>query len=1312
MRYPRPRVLAALTLLCSALLGASRLAAAPAGPPPGSPGAAAAWRQLAWRDENGVIPPGALARAAAQRERLIGPRALLPGDQWVERGPNDVAGRTRCLVIHPTLPLVMWMGTAGGGVWKSVDGGASWAPKSDRLASLAVSALALDPADPDVLYMGTGEGYFNEDSLRGVGIYRSGDGGTSWELLPGTAALGPINKITVSPADSNLLLATSTSFTTGGVWRSTDRGATWTRVIPAAAGYSALFLPSDPSVAVASIVALDDTDGWACTALWSADSGATWTPATGPLAALDGFRVELAASRSSGSMVYASTDQGEVYRSGNKGASYSRVGRGTSTNADSNHIWVDPTNAKTVVVSGRYLSRSTDSGATWTRISSGGIQTDQPHPGVHFLIEAPGYDGSVNKKLYACTDGGVFQTLDVTAVSTSAGWARLDRGARTSQFYSAAGDGATGTIIGGTRSNGTLRLAGGTDSATVDAGGDGGFVAIDPTDPSVSYNEPGYLKICRNTGGAGSGASTPIWANLPDAVDYNANFIAPFLLDPSDPKVLVAGGASLWRCADIRAESPTFTQIRGPGFDFISAIAISPANSDIIFVGQNDGELFVTFNGTEESPEWIELDNNLFDNPLPNRYITRILADPDDVGTAYVCLGGFTRNNVWVTRDAGFTWESCSGIGASALPEAPVRAIARNPDDPQVLHVGTEVGVFSSADGGVTWSTTNDAPANVSVDDLSYMSGTTTLLAATHGRGIWQLHAGGALASLVLSKTTITGGLPLTGTVTLRSRAPEGGLTVALQNTNPFADVPTSVSIPAGTASATFTILTTPVAAKKTGRITATLAGSRATADLAVVPPDLTGLAVAPEQVSAASSATGSVFLPTPAPAGGTKITLTSGAPAVASVPASVTIPEGAVSAEFPVTTKAVAVVTTVQISGTLGGKTFSASLTVVPVALKSLTLTPRSSFGGVLSTRPVATVTLATAPLTDVAIPVSSSAPAAAPGFTVTVPGGATTGTALVETLPVDATILVVLTATHGTKAAKANLSVKTAGLRSFLRSVPSLIGGSTTPLSAKVTLTSAAGPSGKVVTLKSDNPAVTIPASVKLEPGTASIRFDLQHSAVDTAVTVRLTATLGAATKTCSVLVKPFPGKITVSPTRITGGAGARGQITLPAAATRRLTFGLSSSDPHVSVPAAVTVLAGQTRVTFSLTSSPVAGETAVAITASYGNATRSAPLTLVPPVLSSLTLSTASVQGGSTTRVRLKVGLNYPAPEGGMEIAFSSSAPDAAAVPETAFIPEGARSATLYVTHKAVSANTKVIFTARLRGAEKTAALTVTP
>jgi hypothetical protein len=1310
MRHP---VLAALTLLCSALLGVSRLAAAPTGPPAGGSRAAAAWRQLAWRDENGVIPPGALARAAAQRERLIGPRALLPGDQWVERGPNDVAGRSRCLVIHPTLPLVMWMGTAGGGVWKSIDGGASWAPKSDRLASLAVSALALDPADPDVLYMGTGEGYFNDDSLRGVGIYRSADGGASWELLPGTAALGPINKITVSPADSNLLLATSTSFTTGGVWRSTDRGATWARVVPAVAGYSALFLPSNPGVAVASVVALDDTEAWACTALWSTDAGATWTPATGPLAGLDGFRLELAASRSSGSMVYASTDQGEVYRSGNKGASYSRVGRGTSTSTDSNHIWVDPTNAKTVVVAGRYISRSIDSGATWTRISSGSIQTDQPHAGAHYLLEAPGYDGAANKTVYACTDGGVFQTLDVTAASTSAGWARLDRGARTTQFYSAAGDGITGTIVGGTEGNGTLRLAGGSDSATLDAGDNGGFVAIDPTDPSVSYNESGYLKIRRTTGGSGVGASTPIWTNLPDAVDYNANYVAPFVLDPSNPKVLIAGGASLWRCADIRAESPTFTQIRGPGFDFISAIAISPSNNDIIFVGQNDGELFVTFNGTEAFPEWIELDNNLFENPLPNRYITRILADANDPATAYVCLGGFTRNNVWVTRDAGFTWESCSGTGASALPEAPVRAIAQNPDDPQVLHVGTEIGVFSSADGGVTWSTTNDAPANVSVDDLSYMTGTTTLLAATHGRGIWQLHAGGALASLVLSKTTITGGISLKGTVTLRSRAPEGGVTVALQNTNPFADVPTSVWIPPDTAIATFTITTSPVGVQKTGRITATLAGSRATADLTIVPPDLTGLAIAPEKVSATSIATGSVFLPTSAPAGGTKITLTSGTPAVATVPASVTIPEGAVTATFPVTTKAVAAAATVQINGTLGGKTFSAALTVVPVGLKSLTLTPRSSFGGVLSTRPVATVTLAAAPLTDVTIPVSSSAPAAAPDFAVTVPAGATTGTALVETLPVDTTILVGLTATHGIKTARATLSVKAAGLRSFLRSKPSLIGGSTTPLFAKVTLTSAAGPSGKVVTLKSDNPAVTIPASVRLEPGATTIRFELQHSAVQVLTTVRLTATLAAATKICSVLIQPFPGKITVSPSRITGGAGARGLITLAAPAPGRgLTFGLASSDPHVSVPTTVTVLGGQTRAQFNVTSTPVAEETAVSITAAYGGASRSAALTLVPPTLSSLTLSQASVQGGSTTRVRLKVGLNYPAPAGGMEIAFASSAPDAATVPESAFIPEGARSATLYATHKAVSASTKVTFTASLRGVEKTAALTVTP
>jgi photosystem II stability/assembly factor-like uncharacterized protein len=165
-----------------------------------SPDRAMRWRRLAWVDEHGNIPEGALARAIAQKQALASRAApAMLANEWVEQGPTNVAGRSRCLVIHPTNPFTMWMGSAGGGIWKTTDGGYNWFPVGDRLASLAVSTLALDPNNPNVLYAGTGEGYFNIDAIGGYGIFKSTNGGDTWVQLSPTATWRHVNRVVSAP---------------------------------------------------------------------------------------------------------------------------------------------------------------------------------------------------------------------------------------------------------------------------------------------------------------------------------------------------------------------------------------------------------------------------------------------------------------------------------------------------------------------------------------------------------------------------------------------------------------------------------------------------------------------------------------------------------------------------------------------------------------------------------------------------------------------------------------------------------------------------------------------------------------------------------------------------------------------------------------------------------------------------------------------------------------------------------------------------------------------------------------------------------
>ena len=232
-----------------------------------------------------------------------------------------------------------------------------------------------------------------------------------------------------------------------------------------------------------------------------------------------------------------------------------------------------------------------------------------------------------------------------------------------------------------------------------------------------------------------------IYSGIADA-GTDANFIAPFVLDPNDPDTMLAGGRSLWRSNNVKSGFPSWSAVKGPGTDRISAIAVAPGNSDIIWVAQNNGEIYKTANGTAGTPAWTVVDDNGATNPIPDRYVTRIVIDPDDDDVVYLSLGGFTTGNLAKTVDGGVTWTNLTGAGPTRLPNVPIRGIARHPTQATWLYVGTEVGVFASDDGGATWSTNDFGPAAVSVDEVVFMHNSKRLLVATHGRGLFTIPIG------------------------------------------------------------------------------------------------------------------------------------------------------------------------------------------------------------------------------------------------------------------------------------------------------------------------------------------------------------------------------------------------------------------------------------------------------------------------------------------------------------------------------------------------------------------------------------------
>lgn len=706
------------------------------------PGEWAKFRAMQQTDESGTVKPNGLAEAVAQRHAMLAantaaraagqvmPMAGITQSAWTPIGPGNIGGRTRTIAPHPTDPNKLWLGSVGGGIWKTTDGGASWSAVNDFMGNIAVSALAISP-DGNTLYAGTGEGFFNGDALRGAGIFKSTDGGTTWNQLPNASPTAStdwyyVNRIAIQPGTPATVLAATNS----GLYKSTDSGATWSKRYTGRVT-DIKFNPANGALAILG------TGYGSGTIAYSADAGSTWT--NSPSFTAKGNRVELAYG--SGNTAYAAYDHassgsGQIWKSTDAGATWALIstpGHLGNQGWYDNTIWVDPTNNNHLIVGGLDLYRSTNGGVTWTKISQWySVNSGSVHADHHTIVSAAGYNGTSNKTIYFGNDGGIYKAADITAVtSVTTGWTKLNNGLAITQFYSGAGhNGTNGHVIGGAQDNGSLLYAGSGSNWSEYYGGDGGYSDVDPTDGNYLYGEYVYLQMHRSTDGGASSASS-IYSGISDA-GSNANFIAPFALDLNNSNTMLAGGASLWRSTNVKAATPTWTAIKVSTGSYISAIttAQGTGGSDKIWVGHNNGALYKTANGTATTPSWTQSGTGV----LPSRMLLSILVDKDDHNKVYATFGGYSSGNIWRTTDGGTTWTDIS----TNLPQAPIRSVQRHPNRANYLYVGTEVGVFTSEDGGTTWNTTNDGPANVSVDKLFWLDAT-TLVAATHGRGMFKV---------------------------------------------------------------------------------------------------------------------------------------------------------------------------------------------------------------------------------------------------------------------------------------------------------------------------------------------------------------------------------------------------------------------------------------------------------------------------------------------------------------------------------------------------------------------------------------------
>jgi photosystem II stability/assembly factor-like uncharacterized protein len=700
---------------------------------------------------------------------------------WIPLGPSEVGGRTRAIAFNPANAQEVWIGSVAGGIWHSTDGGNSFNASDDFMKNLVISSLTFDrsqsgsPTHPKVLYAGTGEGFLNNDAFRGMGIFRSDDGLT-WTQIPATNNINfrYVNRLALS-ADGKVLFAATSS----GVFVSSDAAhAIWSSA-PTLSGEITDIVchPSNSNLVLAS--------GGQNTGqvFYSENGGLSWKT-SGPWSARNGptGRIEITYALANPSIVYASVDSnsGQVWRSTDSGQSFSPMDSVTSQGVLAfylgdqgwydNAIWAgDPKDPNLLVVGGVDLWRSTDGGATLGPISNWQDASNVLHSDQHIIVSPPVPGSSA---VFVGNDGGLYKTDDVRAAGSdkanTSGWIKIGHNYAVTQFYGAAWSPKSGMLIGGAQDNGTLRLWGGGKPADWSElfGGDGGDCAADSQDGSYAYGEYVFLDIFRSSDGGKTAEEISgeywndqnkefEWKNAPyrieDAYDSvvtnpknpKALFIAPFIVDPNHPNTILAGGSSLWRTDTAMAQNtatsgPSWRPIKPPASDWISAVTLG-RDSKTIWIGHNNGEIYITSNGNDGHPTWRKISPS--PQIFPARIVTKIVIDPTDSNTVYVTFGGYSdsgqMDNVWRTTNGGKGWLNLS----KSLPSSPAYAITIHPQNRNYVYVGTENGLFASEDMGAHWSPTtvaptNEGPTNAAVMDFVWMN--TTLVAVTHGRGMFK----------------------------------------------------------------------------------------------------------------------------------------------------------------------------------------------------------------------------------------------------------------------------------------------------------------------------------------------------------------------------------------------------------------------------------------------------------------------------------------------------------------------------------------------------------------------------------------------
>ncbi|HVB33056.1 MAG TPA: hypothetical protein VNJ52_01585 [Patescibacteria group bacterium] len=719
-----------------------------------------------WRIAWPIVAACALALAVSGRaqERGAEPSGLFRQLRFRDLGPAIAGGRVTAVVGIPGNPKVYYIGAAGGGVWKTTDGGQSWNPIFEHEASASIGAIALAPSSPNLVWVGTGESSIRNDTIDGAGLYFSPDGGQTWKQM-GFEDAGQISSILIDPHDSDTVFVGVLGHAWApnierGVFKTTDGGKTWKKVLYVndTTGVSDLVMaPNNPEVLLAAMWqvrrypwALED--GGAASGIYrSTDGGGKWTKLTrglpkGPLG-----RIALAIAPTNPDRIYALVEarHGVLWESRDMGDSWRQVSDNHALDVRPfyfSRLFVAPNDENRIYFCSLHLMES----------GNGGRSAHDADPAVHADHHALWIDPKNPSRVIQGNDGGAWLSLD-----GAKHWRFLDGMPIEQDYMVGISARVPYTLCAGLQDNNSW-CGNGRDGWYRVSGGDGEYTVPAPSDASIIYADSQSGSILRlDLRHRVRWSIRPYLADAedeaPSRLKYRFNWTAPIAVSPSDANQVYLGANVLFESTDggrnwtvispdltrddkakqIVSGGPVDSDVSGAEtYDTITSIAIAPGDAKVIWVGSDDGLVHVTRDGGRD---WSNVTAEIPGAPMWAR-VYQIGVSPFDPATAYVSFDAHMldddRPYVYRTSDFGKTWQEIVG----GLPDEPVYVVREDPNRRGLLVLGNDTGLYFSTDDGGHWQRFPVEFPTAPVWDLRFAKPEHDLAVATHGRGLFQLH--------------------------------------------------------------------------------------------------------------------------------------------------------------------------------------------------------------------------------------------------------------------------------------------------------------------------------------------------------------------------------------------------------------------------------------------------------------------------------------------------------------------------------------------------------------------------------------------